>query len=101
MKQLDENNSQYQNLHYFKISKFNRQFKTPEKSLSPQKDCTEDVHFYCVVVAVVVSYVNPVAEPENAKTRKYQIKILVKKMPNLKNKYQDYFIKYQILKMPN
>ena len=27
------------------------------------------------------------AEPENAKTRKYRIKILVKKIQNLKNKY--------------
>ena len=32
---------------------------------------------------------NKMAEPENAKTWKYQIKILVKKMPNFKNKYQD------------
>ena len=36
---------------------------------------------------------------ENAKTQKYQIKILVKRMPNFKNKYQDSRIKYQIFKM--
>ena len=51
------------------------------------------MHFFKIELNWIAKLFSP-AEPENAKTWKYQIKILVKKMPNFKNKYQ-------ILKMPN